>query len=61
MLARTAGASAALRPLTSPGAGRLVSADGPVAAIGRNDLPAHTLASMNLEVVSDHPLRGRSK
>ena len=52
--------SAVRRPIPAPGGRRLVSADGLAAALGRRDFSPRILASMNLEIVSDHPLRGRS-
>lgn len=46
--------------MPAPGGRRLVSADGAAAALGHGDFPPRILASMNLEIVSDPPLRGRS-
>ena len=60
MLSLSAAQYAPVSQGAAAGARRLFSADGRTSALGRGDLSTHLLASMNLEIVSEHPLRGRS-
>ena len=59
MLPLSAVESTATSQGLAPGGRRLFCVDGPAAA-ARADFSTHLLASMNLEIVSEHPLRGRS-